>query len=129
MDEFIFEAKQNKDVETNQKNEFYCVTGSQEFFDNSQNPRVGEEEDSRVLAKRIYRDDGTSRLSIRLSNTGKLQNPLSIFGLEKQTSFLDRVCRSQNKFKEVNMKVFSFYLNFLRTKNVAWLHNAEREME
>jgi len=129
MDDFIFEAKQNQEVETNKKNEYYCVVGSQEFLDESNNPRVKNEDDSRVLAKRIYRDDGTSRLSIKLSNTGKIQNPLSIFGIEKQTTFLDRVCRSQNKFKEVNMKVFNFYLSFLRTKNVAWLHNAEREME
>jgi hypothetical protein len=129
MDDFIFEAKQNQEVEINKKNEYYCVTGSQEFLDESNNPRVKNEDDSRVLAKRIYRDDGTSRLSIKLSNTGKIQNPLSIFGMEKQTTFLDRVCRSQNKFKEVNMKVFNFYLSFLRTKNVAWLHNAEREME
>jgi hypothetical protein len=129
MDNFIFEAKPNMEEINNSRNEFYCVAGSEEFLDDQLNPRVKKEEDSRVLAKKIYRDDGTYRLSIKLSNTGKIYNPLSIFGLENKSTFLDRVCRSNNRFKEVNMKAFSFYLNFLRTKNVAWLNNAERETE
>ncbi len=30
--------------------------------------------------------------------------------------------------KEVNAKVFDLYINFLATKNTAWLNNAEREL-
>jgi hypothetical protein len=129
MDDFIFEQKRNTDVETEGKNEYYSVVGSEEFLDKNNNPRVASENDPRVLAKKIFRDDGSYRMSIKLNNTGKMQNPLSIYGAEKQTTFLDRVCRSQNKFKEVNMKVFDLYVQFLRTKNIAYLHNAEREAQ
>jgi hypothetical protein len=31
------------------------------------------------------------------------------------------------EFKETNEVVFNKYINFLRTKNIAWLNNAERE--
>lgn len=127
MSDFIFEQK--PEIETETLNEYYCSIGSEEFLDSDNNPRVSKEADSRVLAKKISRDDGSARYSIKLNNTGKLQNPGSMYGKEQPNSFLDRVCRSQNKFKEVNPKVFGLYVNFLRTKNVAWLHNAEREMQ
>jgi hypothetical protein len=129
MDNFIFEQKNIDEIEVNSQNEYYCISGSEEFLDKDRNPRVSTESDNRVLAKKIFRDDGSFRMSIKLTNNGKIQNPMSIYGQEKQSSFLDRVCRSQNRFKEVNMKVFNMYINFLRTKNVAFLHNAEREMQ
>ena len=129
MSEYIFSPKDVNEEQINNQNEYYCIHGSQEFLDSNRNPRVTQESDPRVLAKKVFRDDGSFRMSIKLSNNGKIQNPMSIYGVEKQTSFLDRVCRSQNRFKEVNMKVFNLYINFLRTKNVAFLHNAEREMQ
>jgi hypothetical protein len=129
MDEFIFTQNNVDEVQVNSQNEYYCINGSEEFLDDNRNPRVSKESDNRVLAKKIFRDDGSFRMSIKLTNNGKVQNPMSIYGAEKQSSFLDRVCRSQNRFKEVNMKVFNSYVNFLRTKNVAFLHNAEREMQ
>jgi hypothetical protein len=54
---------------------------------------------------------------------------MSIYGQENNSTFLDRVCRASGKFKDVNYKTFDLYVNFLKTKNVAWLHNAEREAE
>jgi hypothetical protein len=59
----------------------------------------------------------------------KLFNPVSIYGVEKDKNFLDRICRSNSKFKEVNHKVFDLYVKFLQSKNISWLNNAEREAE
>ena len=120
---------QDKAIEEDNGSAYYCVIGSQDFIDEESFPRVNKEDDNRVLAKRIVRDDGSSRFSIKLTNSGKMQNPLSMYGIEKTNNFLDRVCRSDKKFKEVNQKVFNMYINFLKTKNIAWLNNAEREAE
>lgn len=126
MNEFIHQHKIN---ESTNGSEFYCIIGSEEFLDNNSNPRVSKENDSRVLAKKILRDDGSVKFTIKTNASGKLQNPVSIYGTEKTNNFLDRVCRSSDKFKEVNMKTFDLYINFLKTKNTAWLNNAEREAE
>jgi hypothetical protein len=48
---------------------------------------------------------------------------------EKTNGFLDRICRSNDKFKTVNEKAFNWYVQFLSSKNLSWFHNAEREIE
>jgi hypothetical protein len=35
--------------------------------------------------------------------------------------------RPEWEFKETTKQVFDKYINFLKTKNVAWLNNAERD--
>jgi hypothetical protein len=109
-------------------NAYYTIVGNHDYMDENNNPRCETEDSVNVLAKRIYRDNGTSRYSIKVDNNGKIYNPLSIYDDVKQTSFLDRVCRAQNKYRDVNYKAFEMYLQFLKTKNLAWLHNAEREI-
>jgi len=42
--------------------------------------------------------------------------------------FLAKTGKKAWDFKQVNAKVFEMYLTFLRTKNRAWLTNAEREL-
>ncbi len=125
MSNFIHEQKK---IVTNSKNEneFYSIIGSQDFLDSKNNPRVSLEDDIKVVAKKIYRDDGSIRYSIKYEN-GKFINPISIYGSKIENTFLDRICKSNDKFKEVNLKVFEMYLKFLKTKNTAWLNNAERE--
>ena len=108
--------------------EYYTIIGSEDYLDSFKNPRCHTENSEKILAKKIFRTNGAPRYSIKIDNNGKIYNPLSIYGDTKQTSFLDRVCRSQNKYKDVNYKAFEMYIQFLRTKNLAWLHNAEREI-
>lgn len=126
MNEFIHPSKQ--DQQDSIDNAYYTVVGQEDFLDTESNPRIQSEESNKVLAKRLSRSDGTYRYMVKLDRGGKIYNPLSIYGENQATSFLDRVCRSQNKFKDVNLKAFGMYLNFLKTKNTAWLHNTEREI-
>ena len=128
-DSFIFNPLNDAEQLALEKNEFYSSMGSQDYLDDQNYPRISKENDKRILAKKITREDGSIKYSIKLTNNGKMQNPLSMYGVEKDNTFLDRVCRSNDKFKEVNYKVFDLYINFLKTKNIAWLHNAEREAE
>lgn len=111
--------------------ELYFTSKEQaDFIDSLGRPRCIRASDI-VYAKMITRTDGSSKYMIRLDRTGKLYNPSSIFGQGKEmlpTSFLDRVCRSQYKYKEVNLKAFDMYIKFLSTKNTSWLYNTEREI-
>lgn len=119
---------QNTTQNDNSSDAYYTIVGQEDFVDNESNPRINSESSDKVLAKKMARSDGTYRYMLKLDRGGKVYNPLSIYGENQATSFLDRVCRSQNKFKDVNPKAFSMYINFLRTKNIAWLHNTEREV-
>lgn len=114
-------------INRNEHNEYYTIIGQEDFIDQDNNPRCDTEDSDKILAKKIYKDNSFYKYSIKIDNNGKIYNPLSIYGDVKQTSFLDRIyCRSQNKYRDVNYKTFQLYLQFLKTKNLAWLHNAER---
>lgn len=127
MDNFIFSAKKTDTKDKDLSDEFYTISGTSDYLDTEGNPRLNEE-NQKVCAKKLYRADGSHRFYIRLANNNSVYNPISLYGDEKPNTFLDRVVRSGFKFKEVNEKVFNMYLGFLKTKNAAWLHNAEREM-
>lgn len=126
MNDFIFSVNKNKQEEK-KEDEFYTIEGNEDSKDINGNPRIIKE-NKNVCAKKLFRSDGSYRFYIRLSNNGSLYNPISVYGEEKNSTFLDRVVREGFKFKEVNNKVFDMYLNFLRTKNIAWYYNTEREM-
>lgn len=108
--------------------EMFTLDGLQDFKDVSEAPRVNTEDD-RVYAKRTKRIDGTIKYSIRTGLDKKLYNPISPIDKESNRAFLDKVSRSNDKFRSVNQKAFDWYLKFLITKNTAWLYNAEREAE
>jgi len=82
-----------------------------------------------ICAKSVIRTDGTKKYMIRLDSNNKFYNPISIYGTEHNKTFLDRICRSNEKFKEVSEKTLNLYVKFLQTKNILWLTNAEREAE
>lgn len=127
---FIFEQKIRKQDSTNAYYTYvdlYDQSNKLEYLDENSNIRVPEDS-KKVLARKIQRDDGSIKYSIKLDNSARLFNPGSIFNTDKHSTFLDTVCRRSNKFKDVSEKTFSMYLKFLKTKNVAYLHNAEREM-
>ena len=97
-----------------------------DYFDGK---KINKKLDDKVYAKKIQRKDGSYKLSIRTGADGKLYNPMSIYGKEKSSTLLDNVCKSNDKFKTVNEKTFTWYTQFLKTKNMAHLYNAEREAE
>lgn len=82
-----------------------------------------------IYAKKIRRQDSSIKYVIKTDKNFKLYNPFSIYDeSERYTNFVDNVCRQSDKFREVSKKVFDFYVEFLKTKNISYLNNAEREM-
>ena len=106
---------------------FYTLSGQEDSIVDDK--PVKATEDDEVYAKLLQKKDGSYKHMIRTSADGRLYNPMSIYGQEKTNDFLDRVCKSNDKFKTVNEKSFNWYIQFLTTKNLAWFHNAEREIE
>lgn len=125
-DSFIFKQNIKPKVEDN---EYYTLSGLEDFLDENHNPRIQNLDDGKIMAKKIVRDDNSVRFSIKMNNNGKAYNPISLYGAEKSSGFLERVCKNNDKFRDISSKAFDLYVKFLKTKNVAWLHNAEREME
>ena len=131
MSEFIYNPKslfKNTEKDETVDTEFFTTTDKADFTDENGFSRSKIDSES-VLAKKNIRKNGSIKYIIRLGNNGKFLNPFSIYDREHDNIFINKVCRSNNKFKEVNAKVFGFYMEFLNTKNIAWLNNAERENE
>ena len=129
-DQFIFKQTKRDIKDTEPDNvELYTLMDNHDFTDETNNPRAKQDND-KVLAKKFFREDGTIKFMIKRDSSGKLFNPLSIYGdnQSRASNFLDKTCKDF-KFRTVNMKIFEHYVNFLRTKNLSWLYNAEREAE
>lgn len=124
MDNFIFQPTAKQDTTLYQ---YYCMVGDEDYKDENGTPRL--KTDSKLtLAKRIDKTDAQPQFFIKISNQNKLFNPLSSGLEDKSYSIVDNVCRPSDKFRSVNSNVFNMYLNFLSSKNIAWLNKAEREM-
>lgn len=130
---FIFNPSSlfsKKNHDNNEDVLLYTMVGYEDYFDNSGHARIENQNDTKkIFAQKNILKNGSTKYLIKLSNNNKLYNPISIYGLEEKKTFLDRICRSNKKFKEVNEKAFKWYIKFLNTKNISWLYNAEREIE
>lgn len=104
----------------------YTVLGEHDFIDNDNYPRV-EPESVKALAKTIVSGRRT-RYFVKMGAYGALFNPMGMFSEGKQNKFLAKIGKNEFEFKEVNSRIFDLYLNFLTSKNIAWLNNAQREM-
>jgi hypothetical protein len=107
--------------------EYFTILGDHDYLDDLNRPRSNEET-NKVVAKTSTSDKKPTRYYIKVGTYGKIYNPIGMFSEGKNTKFLSKIGRKEFEFKEVNQRVFDFYTNFLSTKNMAWLNNAEREL-
>lgn len=121
MNDIFTTAKQTIKL---QDNEYYVYSGNEDFVDDNNNLR-SKTDDSRVLAKKIYRDNGGHKLMIKCDSYNKPIDP------DNQMTSANRTVASYKdgyKFITVGQKAFEHYLMFLQTKNKSWLLNTEREL-
>lgn len=122
----LFIINDSKPIE-DKSEEFYTVIGHQEFLKNKI-PMVRSE--SKALAKKITNSaNNTSRYYIKVGTYGRPYNPIGLYSEGQNNKFLTKAGKPLYTFKEVNEKTFNFYINFLSTKNTAWLSNTERELQ
>lgn len=124
----IFVPNTNKADEesTDVSNKYYTVLGDHDFIDSDNKPQ-SKTESKKVVAKSLSKNE-SSKFYIKVGTYGKIFNPMGLFSEGKNEKFIAKIGRKEFEFKEVNQKVFDLYLNFLSTKNIAWLNNAEREL-
>lgn len=124
MSNFIF--KPRSDVSDDVVENYFTVMGEQDFLDEEANPRL--KTDSIKAYAKIVTDlkEKTTKFFIKTDHYAKLLNPTSIYEDDKN-KFINQLGK-KIKFKSVSKKVFDLYISFLRTKNIVWLNNAEREM-
>lgn len=100
---------------------------------NKQDNWTLNEDGPKVYAKQINLGNSTKYM-IRVDSSHKLINPFSYDQTTEfngHRNFVDKTCKkdSENRYTKVNAKCFEYYLSFLRTKNIAWLTNAQRETD
>jgi len=117
----------NKEEPKN-NNQFFAFIDDHDFVDKENNPRSNNEFDEKTLAKIIARENGTLKYMIKVDHLYKPFNPVSIYGNKNAYRGMDQT-RPSAKFIGVNVRAFNAYVSFLRTKNISWLHNTEREMQ
>lgn len=106
--------------------EYYTILGDHEGLDNDNNPTVSSNID-KALAKRVT-INGKNKFYIKIGAYGRIYNPMGMFSEGKSNKFLTQSGKKAWDYREVNNKVFDMYLAFLKTKNIAWLNNAQREI-
>lgn len=102
----------------------YTILGNHDYIDDDDNPRS---EESKAMAKSITANNNT-RYFVKIGTYGKIFNPIGLHSEGRQDKFLSKIGRKEWEFKEVNPKVFDLYINFLKSRNIAWLNNAQREL-
>lgn len=105
---------------------FYTLLGDHDFMDENSNPRTNDET-KKTLAKKISKNN-SEKFYIKTGAYGRIYNPMGLFSEGKGDKFVAKLGKKEFEFKEVNYKIFEMYINFLSTKNIAWLNNAEREL-
>ena len=104
---------------------FYTMFGKHEWVDDGGFPRM-DSENVDTFAKSIT-DEDKNKFFAKRGRYGKLFNPIGIYSEGTAGKQMRHAGRHEWQFKEVSKKTFDFYIRFLKTKNSAWLHNAERE--
>jgi hypothetical protein len=124
FDNYIFRQKDHKSDGPPQDNEnkYYTILGDHDFIDTENKPRCNDNSKN-VLAKQAAK-----KYYIKIGAHGKIFNPMGLFSEGKNQKFIAKIGKKEFDFKQVNARVFNLYLNFLSTKNIAWLNNAEREL-
>ena len=117
----------NQKEQTDSHTEYYTIFGKHDDLDTNANPIVTNNNTKEALAKKVTSGNST-KYYIKIGPHGKIYNPIGLYTENQANKFLARAGKNLWEFRQVNSKVFDLYVSFLRTKNIAWLNNAEREM-
>lgn len=107
---------------------YFTMLGQHDYLDSDKNPRLNENNNN-TLAYSVLQNSKQEQYYIKIGAHGKVYNPIGMFSEGSANKFISKVGKKAWEFKRVSPSVFNFYVRFLRTKNIAWLRNAEREME
>lgn len=116
---------------------YFCLKGYEDFIDELGHARINNHESKHIVAKCVQskrpkhlNSHGQHyRYYIKISAKHEAYNPIQYFKFENNTKDLvNQVCKNEWVFKEVNKTIFDKYIQFLNTKNIAWLREVERDI-
>jgi hypothetical protein len=128
----------NTNRSVSNEDKFYCLLGFEDYLDDDGYPRLNNENMSNAVAKIVFskhftdNDKSYGRYYIKLDPNSKIFNPkkiLSSIEEKNSLSFINNICKSEWDFKEVTPQVFQKYITFLKTKNLSWLKDAQRDLK
>ena len=123
----IFVINKNADGQHDSAEVLYTILGSHSFKDQDEFP-ITQDANSAFAKKKIL-SDNKIRYFIKVGAYGRPYDPMGMYSENQGNKFLTKAGKNLFEFKEVNEKVFTYYITFLKTKNKAWLNNTEREMQ
>jgi hypothetical protein len=103
----------------------YTIFGKHDWLDEEGFPRL-QSESSDAYAKLIA-GGKKNKFFVKRGSHGRLYNPIGLYTEGTANSQLRHAGKPAWEFREATEKTFNFYIQFLKTKNSAWLSNAERE--
>ena len=123
-----FVINQDKEENNDSSTEVFTIYGKQEFQDSEGFPRLEEsnEDHADAYAKKIVVGRRT-KYYVKRGRYGRLYNPIGLYSEGTARKQMRHAGHPEWQFKETTKQVFDKYINFLKTKNVAWLNNAERD--
>jgi hypothetical protein len=118
-------------------NRYYTTFSHNEFVDEEDNFRIKTDND-KVFAKAVQsgltrdvtqRNPSYYKYYVRTYPNKKLYDPVPLYSVsDNKTSFIDKICKSENIYKEVTESVFNMYLMYLKTESPQWYNKAQREL-
>ena len=131
----IYHSQQNKFEE-----QYFCMLGDEDFLDEYDNPRIQNEDNSKIAAKivlnkkprQVIENNLSKSYFIKVNPSLQVFNPVQTLSTVKdktQSHFINKVCKNEWFFKEVDVMVFNKYLNFLKLKNIKLLKDIERDLK
>ena len=130
--EHLFIINKDKNPEELERIEtIYTMIGSQDYIEDGDPCLTMTSEDAQespdAYAMRIQIGNRTKYYAKRGPH-GKLFNPIGMYSEGMASKTLGHAGKLEWRFVEVKERAFEFYRNFLKTRNLAYLTNAEREL-
>jgi hypothetical protein len=117
---------------------FYTSYQHKEFVDEDDNYRI-KSDNNKVFAKcsrtglsRNMEKKGPQHYKyyIRCYANKTAFDPFPKYTVsDNKNSFIDKICRPETSYREVNQSVFNNYLNFLKTENAQWYNRVNKDMK
>ena len=133
MHQDIFIIDPSREPEEGPMTTVYTVIGREDYIEEesglpclSVHP-ADARDNPHAHAMKIEGESGV-RFFVKQGAYGKLFNPLGLFSEGNESKRVRHAGRLAWRLREVTEKVFNFYVNFLRTKNLSYINNAEREL-
>lgn len=117
---------------------YYTISKNQDYVDDdgyprsqTDNPKVFAKAVKDALSKNILqRSPSYFKYYVKIEPNRSLHDPFDGHSIKSSgRSFVDKICKSENTFMEVNQSVFDKYINYLKTQNNKWLVDAGREIK